>query len=366
MTMAVVLAGCPKTDGAAGSADGGSVGTAATPGTAAASASPSAAAVAVDASAFTGAFKGTLDGKHALVVHLVNTGGTLDGSYYYVPSIEDLKLHGTVSAVGVVHLDESSKGKPTGAFDGHLGPGGVFDGTWTSPDRSKSFAAHLDPVHATSGTATLAERKKKSKSKPTKPFDKTMWATEAVCDVDIAYPDLLGSVSPPAAELKLDQELQKSAVADLDACEAPFTLQESYKVITNGSGVLSVEQSENQFAFGAAHPNYGVVTRNFALPSGKPIALSDLVTPAAMTLIKERIVAGLGPDVDADVKKQVVDGLATSPPDFSLDRNGLKVSVFSSLPHAYQGAGVEGASISKKDLAPFRKKPSPVDALWGS
>jgi hypothetical protein len=323
-------------------------------------------AASIDPTTVAGAFRGTLDGKHTIVMHLVNRAGTLEGTYYYVPSIEDLQLHGTVSSAGVVHLDEASKGHPTGAFDGQLAASGALDGTWSNPDRTRSLPVHLEPVRSAPGApVTIVERKKKAKLKPTRPFDRTMWSQQAVCDVDIAYPDLLGAVTPAAQELAVDRQLQKSAVEDLEACEAPFQLQESYKVVTNGSGVLSLEQAVNQFAFGAAHPNYSVVTTNYALPSGRTIALGEVITPAGLELCRTRLVASLQPDVGAEVKGMVDEAFSAGSPDFSLGKDGLRVSVFDSLPHAYQGAGADGTAISVTDLAAVRKRPGPADALWG-
>lgn len=86
-------------------------------------------------------YVGTLDGRLSITLELSKYEQGLNGTYYYSHIGQALTITGTIDGVGTFNLDETDNdGNKTGTFIGKLTEqGGRAEGTWATPDGSKSM-----------------------------------------------------------------------------------------------------------------------------------------------------------------------------------------------------------------------------------
>ncbi len=89
-------------------------------------------------------YEGSIGEKLSIAMMLTESNGVLSGSYYYKNVGVPIRLEGKTDEKGNVFIKEyTSNGKNTGIFTGKIRPNYGIEGTWSTPDGSRTFAFNL-------------------------------------------------------------------------------------------------------------------------------------------------------------------------------------------------------------------------------
>ena len=304
-------------------------------------------------------WRGTVGGQ-AVVARWDETAGAIKGTYFYPPSVESLTLEGAHDPSGKVQLTESVGEKPSGSFDGQMDAQGNVAGQWSDAKKAKSLPFTLAAARPdASGVATLvtrhAESTRKARNAAPEGFE------VSTCEINVAWPEIVGAMDP-AVEEKLNASL--AAETGDPACIDGFSSFQSFVVQTNQAGVLSITREITTSTAGAMHPLVAHGYLNVALPSGTPIARTDVLTAAGIERLDRALATSFGAAGDPSTTDIATDAIKNDHVDFFISPAGLTESVANSMPYALQGTDLHQVTLSRSTLLPLTRTPSPIDKLW--
>lgn len=266
------------------------------------------------------------------------SGSSVRGTYFYEgkPTSGDvIALTGTLVGAKLA-LEESVKGKKTGAFEGTVGEGGKVKGAWRSPDGRRSLPLSLDAVAAgkpIAVTRTVSDRVALSGEGP---FPE--------CTADVAYVEVFG-LDDAKAEASINEALVKDVWPLRDAsgaCVEPLIYESSQTVRMLEGGLLVVAHAGTHFG-GGPYTSTSLSWSNFSLATGKLLTLADVAAPGAGPTLKQLVQRSIQArtDVDEEGKASLLDASESAfgqldAVSFEATKDGLAVSLYDDLPHAVQ------------------------------
>jgi hypothetical protein len=229
-------------------------------------------------------FRGSI-GKSPIVVRLRNDGAKLHGKYFYENVGVDIALEGAIDGTHLV-LDETSRGKRTGAFEGELASDGSLGGTWRGAATNHALAFQLASIPiAEDPQAALVFKKVATRTTHSRERDWT-------CDSRIEHPELFGLPAITEAKVNWRSSEFPESEEDRDAVRDGACVQtvSNYRVAYNANGIFSMHVTGYEFWSHAAHPNNEGHVVDFFLRDGAPIHLfGDVLAPATNARVEAPI-----------------------------------------------------------------------------
>jgi hypothetical protein len=299
-------------------------------------------------SAQTRFFKGSIGDTLGLQMKLVRDGDKLTGSYFYQKVGKKIDVRGSVAKDGNLVLEEfDAGGKQTGVFKGTWKTANdaaiEISGDWTRPngDKKSAFSLQQEPIEFSHAVEIVPRRIKEKNAK-------------LKYEVDVAYPQLTGSVDPnfekfnqsarslalkKVADFKVEMtpEADDEPLPDLPGENLGSDIGMSYEVRLAQDDLISIEFTVSSYSAGAAHPNSYTEVLNFDLKNGRPLKLADLFQPGAKyvptlsrvsieELKKQAKVAGAEAMLDDDWIQKGAAADATNYDNWTITKQGLEIT----------------------------------------
>jgi hypothetical protein len=185
------------------------------------------------------------------------------------------------------------------------------------------------------------------------------------CSLDAEYPAVKGL--PGAVEARINALLRPNGPLLESDCDVATSYEIRYQIALNEVGYLSVV-FDGDWCCGA-HPEFSKRFVNLRIRDGQVLTLAELFRPRAAQALSLRLLPFARQALVDDNPMPPDEWLAEltrDPSDFSLERGGLRFSLFNAAPHVVKAAFNDGFFLSCQELETLARHPGPLDALCAS
>jgi hypothetical protein len=174
-----------------------------------------------------------------------------------------------------------------------------------------------------------------------------------------------------AAAKAINDALVPETLKDLQAygCDQAFDVNPSQKVIFNEKGVLSIEDTEDSYYAGAAHPNNSLYVRSFSLKTGNLLKADVLSDPSGKQLAN-KVIAKLeaGTEEEKQLAEMTKEQILENPEgmSFALTKDSVRIYLTGYVSHAAFELAVLPVELKYSELRDALSGTSEAAGVWAN